>query len=138
MTNDSTLAAHSLAALLARWEARSRDALPADAMLVNLHVRELREALSAPGAAAAAATLPALNDHLVEILGRPNFQCITIAEVLRHSGQVIKHKAENEQAAVLHYLLGIYLQHGADWWQHASEDLRARATRLADASEARP
>lgn len=40
--------------LLARWEARSRDALPVDAMLVNKHIRELREALAtspAPGRA---------------------------------------------------------------------------------------
>lgn len=33
-------------ALLETWEARSRDALPADAMLINKHVRELREALA--------------------------------------------------------------------------------------------
>lgn len=33
-----------LAELLNRWEARSRDALPADAMLINKHIRELTEA----------------------------------------------------------------------------------------------
>ena len=32
--------------LIAVWEARSRDALPADAMLVNLQIRELRTLLS--------------------------------------------------------------------------------------------
>lgn len=50
MKNDSMLAGHPLNTLLTRWEARSRDALPADAMLVNLHVRELRQALATPGA----------------------------------------------------------------------------------------
>ena len=31
--------------LLAEWERRSKDALPADAMLINKHIRELREAI---------------------------------------------------------------------------------------------
>lgn len=35
-----------LLALLSTWEARAAKALPADAMLVNKHVRELREALA--------------------------------------------------------------------------------------------
>lgn len=33
-------------ALLDKWEARSRDALPTDAMLINKHVRELQEVLA--------------------------------------------------------------------------------------------
>lgn len=33
--------------LLEKWEARSRDALPSDAMLINKHIRELRDALAA-------------------------------------------------------------------------------------------
>lgn len=33
-----------LAELLSLWGARSRDALPADAMLINRHIRELRDA----------------------------------------------------------------------------------------------
>jgi len=36
----------AVAVLLGRWEARSHDAAPVDAMLVNKHIRELREALS--------------------------------------------------------------------------------------------
>lgn len=70
--------------------------------------------------------LPDLNDDLVEILGRPNFACIQIAKVLRASGVEIKSKAEHEQATVLHYMLAFYLQHGADWWTKASEDLAVR------------
>lgn len=71
--------------------------------------------------------LPELNVDLIEILGRPNFLCIRIAQLLRLGGQAIENKAEHEQAAVLYYLLGFYLQHGADWWQQARDDLRKRA-----------
>lgn len=70
--------------------------------------------------------LPALDDDLVEILGRPNFACIQFAQALRASGLEIKEKAEHEQATVLHYMLGFYLQHGADWWMKAREDLAVR------------
>ena len=35
-----------LDATLTKWEARSRDALPADSMLINRHVRELKEAIA--------------------------------------------------------------------------------------------
>lgn len=38
----------TIAQLLEKWEARSRDALPSDAMLINKHIRELREAVSEP------------------------------------------------------------------------------------------
>ena len=34
--------------LLKQWEARSKDALPTDAMLINKHIRELRTALAQP------------------------------------------------------------------------------------------
>lgn len=32
--------------LIQKWEKRSLDALPADAMLINLHIRELREGIT--------------------------------------------------------------------------------------------
>lgn len=38
----------TLQALLEQWEARSKDALPTDAMLINKHIRELRTALEQP------------------------------------------------------------------------------------------
>lgn len=65
--------------------------------------------------------LPELNDELIEILGRPNFTCTKLAECLRHCGQDIKRKSENEQAAVLHVLLNLYIKHGNDWRKHAEE-----------------
>lgn len=42
MTTDNTTE------LLARWEARALNAAPVDSMIVNRHIRELREALAAP------------------------------------------------------------------------------------------
>ena len=36
----------TLQELIEQWEARSKDALPTDAMLINKHIRELRTALA--------------------------------------------------------------------------------------------
>ena len=69
--------------------------------------------------------LPPLDDDLREILGRPNFTCARIASVLRLAGQDIATKAEAEQAAVLYWMLSSYAAHGADWWTHCSDELRA-------------
>lgn len=60
-------------------------------------------------------TMPPLTDDLVEILGRPNFNCIRIAQALRLGGHEIKSKAEHEQAHAIHYLMNQYLAHGPDW-----------------------
>ena len=37
---------HHLAALLQAWDARARAAHPSDAMLINRHVRELRDVIT--------------------------------------------------------------------------------------------
>lgn len=63
-----------------------------------------------------AGTYPiAINDDLIAILGRPNFSCHEFAIALRGEGVLIHNKAEHEQAHVLHWMLGIYLEHGSDW-----------------------
>ena len=69
------------------------------------------------------AALPPLNADLVEILGRPNFACAMLADVLRASGEVIPRKSEAEQAHVIYWLLGLYRTHGADWADAAGEAL---------------
>lgn len=66
-----------------------------------------------------------LTDDLREILGRPNFTCHHIAQALRQMGHTIAEKSEDEQASVIHWMLGHYLKHGADWRQHASDELKA-------------
>jgi len=64
-----------------------------------------------------------LNEHTKEILGRPNFACSGLAESLRAGGQIIPRKAEEEQAAVLYWMLSVYQQHGASWKEEAGNYL---------------
>jgi len=59
--------------------------------------------------------LTALDDDLRWILSRPNFWCIFPANALRVDGKEIKTRAEDEQAAVIHWLLNLYITHGADF-----------------------
>ena len=68
-----------------------------------------------------------MNDELLEILGRPNFKCAHVAEALRAGGQKIPHRAEDEQAAVILFLLNHYLADQANWWANARAALQAMA-----------
>lgn len=69
--------------------------------------------------------IPPLDEHLREILGRICYQCIHIANIHRKAGTVIRERAEDEQAVVLHWLLTKYAQHGDDWRVKAEEELAA-------------
>jgi hypothetical protein len=75
-------------------------------------------------AAREAVKLTPLNEDTMDILGRPNFTCIRIAARLREMGRAIPDRAEHEQAAVVHFLLNMYEQHGADWRAKAEEFLK--------------
>lgn len=77
-----------------------------------------------------AKALPDLNADLIEILGRPNFMCGDLAKLLRAGGYDIKCKAEHEQAAVIHFLLGHYLRHGSDWRETVGTALQTIAASL--------
>ncbi|OAE56856.1 hypothetical protein A7J67_08485 [Achromobacter xylosoxidans] len=88
-----------------------------------------------PVAPAAGDALPDLNADLIEILGRPNFACIRIAQLLRLGGVEIPKKAEAEQATVIHYLLGFYLKHGSQWAEKAEEDIERRRIAALAASQ---
>lgn len=95
----------------------------------------------APGAQAAAAPLPALplDEHIRMILGRPNFACIKTAQRLRQLGHRIGRRAEEEQAAVLHLNLTMYLKHGAAWLEHANAYLDGETAQGAsEASQVHP
>lgn len=73
-------------------------------------------------------TLPPLNDELVDILGRPNFTCGPLARSLRELlGHQIERKSEHEQAACIHWMLGLYLEHGSQWAAKGNEILKAAA-----------
>ncbi|UQA71923.1 hypothetical protein K1516_07385 [Stenotrophomonas maltophilia] len=60
-----------------------------------------------------------------DILGRPNFWCSPWANVLRMRGDEIPNKAEEEQAAVIRFMLNHYLARGADWAETAGAELDA-------------
>jgi len=64
-----------------------------------------------------------LNEQTKEILGRPNFACAGIASSLRAGGQPIPRKAEEEQVAVIYWMLSMYQKHGADWKKEAEKEL---------------
>lgn len=102
--------------------------LSRDAYVDNADLATMLDWTDQPTAAAAgnAQDLPELNSDLIDILGRPNFTCIRLAQLLRLSGFEIAKKAENEQATVIHYLLGFYLRYGSQWAEEADEDLEQR------------
>jgi len=58
------------------------------------------------------------------ILGRPNFAVAPIAHALRLSGQDIKTKFEDEQAAAIYWMLCLYEKHGTGWRDEADKILK--------------
>jgi hypothetical protein len=64
-----------------------------------------------------------LNETTRKILGRPNFMCMELAKALRLKGHDIAEKSEDEQAAVIHWLLCLYEEYGEDFGKKASEYL---------------
>ena len=78
--------------------------------------------------------LPAeMNDDLRAILGRPCFACGQLAELMRKNGMEIRTRAEDEQAAVIFWLLKIYLEFKEGWQPEAARQLnhhRGRNQRL--------
>ncbi|MEH4985907.1 hypothetical protein PO461_00525 [Enterobacter asburiae] len=74
--------------------------------------------------------LPPLNDELIAILGRPNFTCAHLAELLRKGGQDIRRKAECEQAVVIYWFLDLYLKYGDKWESIANDDIRSRVAMI--------
>ncbi|WP_313112593.1 ead/Ea22-like family protein [Pseudescherichia sp.] len=77
--------------------------------------------------------LPPLSDDLIAILGRPNFTCAHLAELMRKGGDDIRRKAEHEQAAVIYWFLSLYLEHGNKWEAVAKADIQSRVA-MASAS----
>ncbi len=55
------------------------------------------------------------------MLGRPNFWCGSIAQGLRACGREIKKHAEEEQAAVIYWMLEMYEKHGENWNDEAKK-----------------
>lgn len=66
-----------------------------------------------------------LTPALREVLGKPNFWCAPLANWLRQTGQEIESRAEAEQAAVLHWLIPIALEHGDNWREVSNARIKA-------------
>lgn len=62
---------------------------------------------------------------LINILGRPNFGCMGIANTLRSAGWEIKQSAEAEQANVIFFTLCLWAKYGKDWAEKGDEELAA-------------
>ncbi|MGZ3272422.1 MAG: hypothetical protein ACXU82_03700 [Caulobacteraceae bacterium] len=69
-------------------------------------------------------------EDALEILGLMNFQTCPVAHLFRATGEDIPHKTELEQAFVLGWLLGLALEHGADWRDHADTEIARRRALL--------
>lgn len=78
---------------------------------------------------------------LAEILGMPNFTAGPIAHAFVAAGLWAppegRHKAEAEQAFVLHWLVGLYLEHGDDWRPIAGVRIRDVLAIVKDRRDAR-
>lgn len=64
-----------------------------------------------------------LTPALKDVLGLPNYKLHPIWMSLREVGVVINQRYEDEQAAALHFLIPIALEHGDDWQPHAADRL---------------
>lgn len=69
-------------------------------------------------------------DDIKDILGIPNFRCGPMARMLREIGHEIPCKAEDEQAYVLHFLLGYWKEFGGNWRQEANEFVKNELEKL--------
>lgn len=92
--------------------------------------------ISANSAEIAPGTLPyptEPTDALLEVLGLMLYTTTPIAHALRAAGTDIPKRCEEEQAHVLHWLIQLALQHGADWRARAGKSLdELRAASQAD------
>lgn len=76
---------------------------------------------------------PPINDELRNILGTVCFRCRDIARLLRDSGLYeVKSKAEDEQAAAIHWLLSSYFKYGPgiEWRDKANQVLSELADKI--------
>ncbi|GEM_PF-465123 len=95
-------------------------------------IRAAREAAGAPvGWVLPDPPLPAQipdNEATRAILGRPNFMCHDLAHLLRKRGDSIPLRAEDEQAAVLLFMLNSYLELPDRWKANVEEKIHRMVT----------
>ena len=78
-----------------------------------------------------------MTPELAEVLGMMVFQSGPIAHAFRDAGHAIPNKCEAEQAFVLHWLIGLALEHGEDWQKRAGETLDGLRPRTEGGDDAR-
>ncbi|TKK40479.1 hypothetical protein PflCFBP13517_15305 [Pseudomonas fluorescens] len=66
-----------------------------------------------------------LTADLRYILGIPHTKLADTAQLLRQQGHCIGERSEDEQAAVIHWMLGHYLRRGIHWRLFAYAELDA-------------
>lgn len=66
-----------------------------------------------------------LTADLRYILGLPHTKLANTAQLLRQQGHCIGERSEDEQAAVIHWMLGHYLRRGSHWKVFAYAELDA-------------
>ena len=96
------------------------------AMNCYTKMRQLLQAATSPQPAVQsldAREFPAMTPELAAILGTMCFETINLAKILRSAGQDIKTRAEDEQAAVLHWMLSLWFKHGEGWRQAAAQEV---------------
>ena len=96
------------------------------AMNCYTKMRQLHQAATSPQPAVQsldAREFPAMTPELAAILGTMCFETINLAKILRSAGQDIKTRAEDEQAAVLHWMLSLWFKHGEGWRQAAAQEV---------------
>ena len=66
-----------------------------------------------------------LSDDEIEILGRPNFACASVAKLLISAGlyEDKAKKAEYEQAVFIHWASNLLREHGDNWKKEAARIL---------------
>lgn len=94
-------------------------------------IEELRQAHPVH-AAKGRPTLPPMSEALRDLLGTPVHTMIPLVRCLQAAGLDIPRTYEGEQAGMLYWMLGFYLEHGDDWRSHA----RVELTRLQEAMRA--
>lgn len=75
-----------------------------------------------------------ITDEFKFVLGWPNFRCGPYAHLFRAAGHDIKPRSEDEQAFVLHWLVKLVLDHGAEWSDIAQSQLEAMRAASAPAA----
>ena len=64
-----------------------------------------------------------MSGTLRQILGRPNFACVQLAALLRLDAQRIPKTSTAEQAAVIHWILCLYIKHGDTYGKAAEAEI---------------